>query len=28
VAMSERVLFAHVELMEVPVTTGFPLGKL
>jgi hypothetical protein len=26
--MSERVLFAHVELMEVPVTTGFPLTKV
>jgi hypothetical protein len=26
-AMSFSVLFAHVELMTVPVTTGLPLGN-
>ena len=28
VAMSDRVLFAHVEEIVVPVTTGFPEARL
>jgi hypothetical protein len=28
VAMSERVLLAHVEEIVVPVTTGFPAARL
>jgi hypothetical protein len=28
VAMSDSVLLAHVELIVVPVDTGFPAGRL